>query len=83
MYIYLNQNNPCSYYLDKENGIPIKTFKEDKTDKELSRLTSILEKLAFVSDVREYIKEFVYNNQINYDKAKEILCNTKSRDNTR
>jgi hypothetical protein len=70
--------------LDKENGIPIKTFKEEKIDKELAKLISILEKLAFVSDVRDYIKDFVYNNQINYDKAKEIFASVKQgKDNCR
>ena len=72
------QNNPYSYYLDKENGIPIKTFKEEKTDKELIKMIGILEKLANVSDVRDYIKDFVSNNQINFEKAKDIFNNVKT-----
>ncbi len=71
------QNNNYSYYLDKENGLPIKTFKEDKSDREFYKIVSILEKLAYVNDVRDYIKLFVYNNQINYERATEIFSSLK------
>jgi hypothetical protein len=80
--IILLDNNPLSYYLDVENGLPIKSFYDDKTDKELINLTFILEQLAKVNDVREYIKEIVYMNHIDYDRAKEVFNSLSSNSNT-
>jgi hypothetical protein len=72
-------NNPNSYCLDTENGIPIKSFYDDLEDKELIQMSYVLEKLSKVNDVRPYIKEIVDMNQINYDRVYEIF---KQRDNS-
>ena len=72
-------NNPNSYCLDFENGIPIKSFYDDLDDKELIQMSYVLEKLSKVNDVRPYIKEIVDMNQINYDRVYEIF---KQRDNS-
>ena len=72
-------NNPNSYCLDFENGIPIKSFYDDLEDKELIQMSYVLEKLSKVYDVRPYIKEIVDMNQINYDRVYEIF---KQRDNS-
>ena len=66
-------NSPLAYAFDAENGLPIKTWYEDKNDQELFHILPILEFLAKVDDVRDYIYKFVYNNEIQYDDAYEII----------
>jgi len=58
---------------NQDNGIPIKTWTNDKRDKELYNMTPVLEFLAYVDDVRDYIKKFVYRNEINYHSAYSII----------
>ena len=62
--IIIVDNSPLSYALNTENGIPILSWFEDKKDRELYHLSPILEFLADVNDVREYIKKFVIDNEI-------------------
>ena len=76
--VVILDNNPNAFCLDFDNGIPIKSFFDDKSDKELLQMAYVLEKLAKVNDVRPYIKEIVDMNQINYDRAFEIF---KHKDN--
>ena len=73
-------NNSNSYCLDPENGIPIKSFYEDKNDKELIQMSYVLEKLSKVYDVRPYIREIVEMNQINYDRVYELFKQRDSLD---
>ena len=75
--IIIVDNSPVSYVLHPENGLPILTWFEDKSDRELYKITPILQFLSSVSDVREYIPKFVENNTINYDKANEIIRSNK------
>ena len=64
--VIIVDNSPLSYSFNKENGIPIKSFFEDKTDRELYNLLPILEFLSSVPDVREFIPKLVINNEISY-----------------
>jgi len=73
--IIIVDNSPISYALHPENGLPILTWFEDKTDRELYKITTILQFLSSVSDVRDFIPKFVDNNTINYEKANEIIKN--------
>ena len=66
-------NSPLAYAFDAENGLPIRTWYEDKSDQELFYILSILEFLSKTDDVRDYIYKFVYNNEIQYDEAYEII----------
>ena len=75
--IIIVDNSPVSYVLHPENGLPILTWFEDKSDRELYKITPILQFLSSVPDVREYIPKFVENNTINYDKANEIIRSNK------
>lgn len=78
--VVIVDNNPNSYSLDKDNGIPIKSFIDDTSDNELIQMAYILEKIAKGSDVRVLIKEIVNMNHIDYDKAFELFKN-KENDN--
>ena len=75
--IIIVDNSPVSYALHPENGLRILTWFEDKSDRELYKITPILQFLSSVPDVREYIPKFVENNTINYDKANEIIRSNK------
>lgn len=66
-------NNPISYVVNKENGIPILTWHYDKSDKELLKIIPLLEKLSRVSDVRTVIKKIVKNNVIDYKEVSRIF----------
>ena len=66
-------NSPLAYSFDNDNGLPIKAWYEDKNDNELDKVYSLLEFLSKVKDVRNFIKKFVNNNEINFDIANEIM----------
>ena len=74
-------NNPRSFMLNKENGVPIKTWVEDKNDRELYKLIPYLLFLANekIGDVRPFLKEINSGNSLNYEKFDKIISeyNTK------
>jgi hypothetical protein len=55
--------------LQENNGIPIKSWFDDKTDRELFMLLPILRNLAEFYDVRTEIPKFVCNNTLLFKKA--------------
>ena len=66
--IIIVENSPNSYILNKENAIPIKTFIDNKKDRELKSVYQILYLLSLVDDVRKYIRKIILNaNSMNYD----------------
>ena len=73
--VILVDNNPVSYSYNKSNGIPIKTWHFDKTDKELLKLIPLLSFLSGVNDVRDYIPKFVENNEINFSNVNLLINN--------
>ena len=86
--IVIVDNSPMSYALNPENGLPILTWFDDKEDRELYNISSILEFLSFVPDVRKYINQFVVNDEISYhnvinvfDRYNEILNEKKINNN--
>ena len=75
-------NSPLAYAFDSDNGLPIKTWYEDKKDKELEKIFPILEFLSKTKDVRMYINKFVKNNEIIYDTANELIKNINEKNKT-
>jgi Dullard-like phosphatase family protein len=67
--IIIVDNAPVSYSLQTSNGIPIKSWFDDKRDKELYRLLPILKNLSGFYDVRTEIPKFVINNTFIWNKA--------------
>lgn len=55
------------------NGLPISSFTDNKNDKELYKLDFILESLAVVNDVRQFIPLIVHGQEINFHKARDIF----------
>jgi len=66
-------NSPLAYTFDIDNGLPIKTWYDDKNDTELYKIITILEFLSTTDDVRYYIKKFVKKNEIIYNEAFDII----------
>ena len=71
--VVIVDNSPMSYALNPENGLPISTWFEDKEDRELYNISSILEFLSFVPDVRNYIHQFVVNDEISYNNVINVF----------
>ena len=76
--IIIVDNSPLAFSLNKENGIPIVSFFEDKADRELYNLIPILEFLSSVPDVREFIPKLVINNEISYFASIDIMRKYKN-----
>ena len=73
-------NNPKSYMLNKDNGIPIKTWVEDINDKELIKLIPYLTFLGNenIEDVRPFLRQVNSGNILNYEKFDQIISNYNS-----
>lgn len=76
--IIIIDNTPLAYSLNKENGIPIVSWFEDKRDRELYNLIPILEFLSTVPDVRDFIPKLVINNEISYFASMDIIRKYKN-----
>ena len=72
-------NSPLAYAFDIDNGLPIKTWYEDKDDNELTKITKLLEFLSKTKDVRKYIKKFVKENEILYEDAIIFIKNFENK----
>jgi len=66
-------NNPASFALNVENGIPIKSWYEDRNDRELITLIPILEFLANVGDIRDYVKMIVNGGEVSLRKFHNMI----------
>ena len=71
--VILLDNNPISYSFNKNNGIPIKSWHNDKNDKELIKIGNFLNFLSSVDDVRYYIPRVVENDEISYYKVNIMI----------
>mmetsp|Transcript_28052 Transcript_28052/g.27063 ORF Transcript_28052/g.27063 Transcript_28052/m.27063 type:complete len:94 (-) Transcript_28052:1414-1695(-) len=71
--VIIIDNSPTSYLFQPENAFPCISWYEDKGDRELLDMMPILEKLAYVKDVRTILPQIVSDNKVNYEKAPEIL----------
>ena len=78
--VILLDNNPNSYRFNKCNGLPIKTWHFDKTDKELIKIIPFLTFLSMVDDVRKYIPQVVEGDQLNYYKINNMINNINLKD---
>ena len=78
--VIIIDNNPVSYALNVENGIPISTWQSNQADNELIKLIPFLQFLSqnIVSDVRGIIKKVVNNNSINYNEINKLIIPSKS-----
>ena len=71
--VIIVDNSPMAYLLNSDNGLPILTWFEDKSDRELYKICPILEFLSLVPDVRDYICKIVVNNEISYNNAMNVI----------
>jgi Dullard-like phosphatase family protein len=75
--IIIIDNNPASYAINEDNGLPILTWYDNLNDNELNKLLPLLKYLANVNDVRPIIKQIVNKdkNEINFDLVANIINN--------
>ena len=73
--VIILDNSPYSYHFHPENGMAIKNWYDDKSDQELLHYIPLLERLAFVEDVRAYIPQMIIDNSMDYKKAIEAVRN--------
>ena len=66
-------NSPQAYAWQPANGLPIISWFEEPRDNQLSKMIPVLERLASVDDVRDYIPRIVDGSQVNYYEAFRIL----------
>ena len=71
--VLIIDNNPISYSVNKDNGVPIKTWHYDKRDEELRKMLILLTYLSRVDDVRRIIRRVVVGNDINYEIVKQMI----------
>jgi len=62
-------NSPTAYMFQPHNAIPIPSWFEDPSDRELAKLVPILSKLAYIEDVRHSIKHFVIDDKVLFTRA--------------
>jgi RNA polymerase II subunit A small phosphatase-like protein len=62
--IIIVDNSPVAYMLQPENAMPIISWYDDPSDRQLTRIASILERLAYEPDVRKVIRKIIANNEI-------------------
>lgn len=54
-------DNPSSYSLHPENGVPIKAFVDDLRDQELLKLAGFLESCYVYEDMRDAVQDLLVN----------------------
>ena len=79
--LILLDNNPNCFYLNKENGFPIKTWIDDFYDKELFKIMPYLTFLANenIKDVRPILTKIRKGNEISYVKFDKIIKKYKNK----
>ena len=78
--IIIIDNNPVSYALHKNNGIPILTWIDNPNDNELLKLIPILKYMSKVKDVRPIINKILNEskNEIDFLKVNALLKNVNN-----
>ena len=73
--VIIIDNNPMSYIVNIDNGIPILTWYENPNDDELMKLIPLLKYLSKVDDVRSVIRQVVDRkmNRVDFDKVNQII----------
>ena len=66
-------NSPLAYIFNEENGLPIKTWYDDRKDNELNKILPLIIFLSKVDDVRIHINNFVEDNYIKYTEANDFI----------
>ena len=76
-------NNPISYALNKDNGIPILTWTDDPNDNELIKLIPLLKYLSKVDDVRPIIHQIINKDdgKLKIDAVSQLLNNENNLSN--
>lgn len=77
--VIIVDNSPIAYSFNQENGLPILSWFNDKKDNELIKILPLLHYLSGVSDVREVIPSVVFDENIDYEKVKQLSSNEQNQ----
>ena len=81
--VILVDNNPISYALNRDNGVPIITWHDDKNDIELMKMVPFLEYLAKIPDVRGDIMKVTKNGTVDYKEVYSLIMQEQDEPNHR
>ena len=79
--IIIVDNSPVAYMLQPENAMPIVSWYDDPSDRQLSRTGNLLERLAYEPDVRRIIRKIISNNEID-PRSEQIYLHSGKRDHS-
>lgn len=79
--IIIVDNSPVAYMLQPENAMPILSWYDDPADRQLARISILLERLAYEADVRKVIRKLMINNDID-PRAEQIYLHSNKRDHS-
>ena len=79
--VIIVDNSPVAFMFQPENAIPCISWYDDMNDKELDRIATLLEKLAYEDDVRKIIRKVIKNNAFD-DKNEQIYLQSHKRDHS-
>jgi RNA polymerase II subunit A small phosphatase-like protein len=79
--IIIVDNSPVAYMLQPENAMPIISWYDDPSDRQLQRIGTLLEQLAYEADVRKIIRKIIVNNEID-SRAEQIYLHSNKRDHS-
>lgn len=80
--IIIVDNSPVAYMLQPENAMPIVSWYDDPSDRQLTRVGNLLERLAYEPDVRKIIRKITINNEIDQRGEQIYLQTTNKRDHS-
>lgn len=77
--IIILDNSPVAYLFQPENAMPAVSWYEDRSDEELLRVATLLERMAQEDDVRKVIRTIIVNNKIEPRQEQLYLSSTAAQ----
>jgi carboxy-terminal domain RNA polymerase II polypeptide A small phosphatase len=62
--VIIVDNSPIAYMFQPENALPILSWYDNPSDRELFRFVAVLERLAYEDDVRKVLRMLIANNEL-------------------
>ena len=72
--VYIIDNSPLSYGFQPENGMPILSWYDDRTDTKLIELIPVLKLLSEVPDVRPVLKSCCTRDNVYLTDKSIVMC---------
>ncbi len=79
--VIIVDNSPVAYLLQPENALPIISWYDDPSDRQLPRLATLLERLAYEPDGRKVLRKLSVNNEVD-PRAEQLYLHSNKRDHS-